>query len=327
MNALRWRGAKGGPMRVAVLVPPRINNGRVDQDDTFVQADEVSACLRDLGHEAIPAEYADHGLRTVSNLSDICPDIVVNLVEEVPEGPDQVHRATALLDRLGIPYTGARTPALLALGDKRTMKPLLAAAGLPIVPGIEDAPPYSTFIVKSAIEHASLGMDASSVVHGIDAARELIAQRHARFGGEWFAEVYIDGREFDVSLLETPDGTIVLPIAEIAFSGHQDGRPRLFDYDSKWAPDSASAHITQRIFPPREEPLFTELERLARAAWNCFDLSGFAHVDFRVDRNGMPYILEVNPNPCIGHEAGICEAASKIGLSQTDVVAALLAAA
>lgn len=316
------------PMRVALLLPPRAAGERPDQEDTFVQAAEVAACLRQLGHDPVEVEYADHGERTLAGLRDAAPDVVVNLVEEVPEGLDHLHLVTDLLERTGMRFTGARSPALADLGDKRAMKDRLRARGLPVAPGLDEAPAGTRFIVKSAREHASLGLDDHSVVSGAEAARALMAEKAAEFGGDWFAEAYVDGREFDLSMVEQPGSAtpLVFPPAEIVFTDHAE-RPRIYSYASKWEEGSDAFEATPRVFPPREEPLFTELERLAVAAWHEFGLTGCCHVEFRVDADGRPYILEVNANPCLTREAGYISSAEQAGLTQADIVAAMLAAA
>ena len=306
-------------------MPPRLADARPDQDDTFVQASEISNCLARLGHRPVEAEYADHGERTEQTLRAIAPDLVLNLVEEVPEGPDQLHRVTELLDRLGYRYTGARSRGLESTGRKLTMKQMLRDAGLPTAQLIDDAPASSRFIVKSALEHASLGIDDFSVVDGADPARALMAEKQRTFGGPWFAETYIEGREFDVAMLEIGGRVRTLPPAEILFVDHADGRPKIFNYASKWDEGSDSFEATPRIFPARETPLFDELERIALAAWSLFSLNGCAHVDFRVDAAGKPYVLEVNANPCLTSDAGYTLAAAEVGLTQDDIVAALLA--
>jgi D-alanine-D-alanine ligase len=234
---------------------------------------------------------------------------------------------TALLDRLGYRYTGARTHALEATGKKLEMKRLLRAAGLPTALHIDDAPPDSIFIVKSALEHASLGLDDNSVVRGATAARTLMAEKAATFDGPWFAETYIEGREFDVGMLEIDGRVRTLPPAEILFTGHDNGRPRIFSYASKWDEGSDSFEATPRIFPTRETPLFDELERIALAAWAAFGITGCAHVDFRVDAAGLPFVLEVNANPCLTSDAGYVLATEQAGLTQTDIIAAMIAAA
>jgi D-alanine-D-alanine ligase len=208
------------------------------------------------------------------------------------------------------------------------MKAALAAAGLPVPPGLaEDEHDDATaWIVKSATEHASLGLTAENVVTGASAARALIARRRGEYGGHWFAEAYIEGREFNLGLLERGRVGRCLPVAEIGFTGPA-GRPNVVGYDAKWQEDSAAYATTPRLFHDDEQPLFARLRQLALAAWELFDVHGCARVDVRVDEAGRPAILEVNANPCLARDAGFCAAAERAGLSQTDVVRTLLDAA
>jgi D-alanine-D-alanine ligase len=315
-------------LRIAVLTPPRDPGGRPDLDDTFVQAEEIAGCIRTLCHEPLAMVFGADREAAAVELKVAAPDLVFNLVEDVPEGPDKVYLATALLDRLGLRFTGASTPALATLGDKTRMKLALVGAGHPVADGLEDSREDTVFIVKSAIEHASIGIDASSVVTGPEAARALVAMRQSSHGGAWFAERYIDGREFNVSVLQTLDGPLLLPVAEILFTNHADGRPRIVGYEEKWFAASDAYAETPRAFPdaPADAPLLAELGRLALAAWDLFELTGYARVDFRVDAAGRPFILEVNANPCLAADAGFC-AAARIGMSQTDVIAHIIACA
>ncbi len=308
-------------MRVLVLTSPADTANRPDTADTLVQAEEVATNLRTLGHETLVTPYP-YG-HDFTSFRDFAPHLVFNLVEDLPEGPDQLHNVTHFLEQEDVAYTGAATEALRLLGNKPEMKARLRMAGLPVPASLGDTGGGNRYIVKSCREHASLGLNAENVVTGAGAALLVMAERQAEYGGEWFAEEYVDGREFNVALL---DGE-VLPIAEILFTDHGEGAPRIVGYAEKWATDSAAFAATPRVFPPREEPLFSELERLACAAWVTFALAGYARVDFRVDRQGRPYILEVNANPCLAADAGFCAAAAQRGLSQADVVARLLEAA
>jgi D-alanine-D-alanine ligase len=312
-------------MRVMILTSPDDIAARPDTDDTLIQAEEIATCLRRLDHE--PAIVPFELNRTISALDGFNPEIVFNLVEDVPEGPDQVHLATEFLDGRGVPYTGASTTALRRLGRKPAMRARLRDAGLLIPPGLGEAGTDARLIVKSATEHSSIGLSADNVVLGTGAAMMMIARRQAELGGEWFAEAYIDGREFNVALLDGPDGPTTLPIAEILFTAHSADTPKIVGYAEKWDTQSPAYLSTPRSFPAPEQPLFSELERLSRAAWDAFDLTGYARVDFRVDRAGRPYILEINANPCLAADAGFCAAAARLGLSQTDVVARLLQSA
>jgi len=310
---------------VAILVPPESPEAAADRADTFLQAREISECLTILGKDALTVSFGPDRADTADRLRRYRPGVVVNLVEDLPEGSDQLQLVPAFLGRLGLRCTGAAAPALAALADKRAMKAALRRAGLPTP--AEAAGPDGRLIVKSAIEHASIGLDASSVVIGAGVAA-LIAERQARFGGVWFAEAYVEGREFNVSLLGTPAGPRVLPVAEIRFLAAGDG-PHIVGYTEKWADDSAAYAETPRVFPeaPADRPLLAELARLSLAAWDLFGLAGYARLDFRVDEAGRPFIVDVNANPCLARDAGFCAAAGRAGLSQTEIVAHLIEAA
>lgn len=316
-------------MRVAVLTPPRGKTPRPDLADTFVQGEQVTAILAARGHEVRPATYGPDMGATEKDLRRLAPDLVFNLVEDIPEGPDKLHLVTALLEDLDLSYTGAGTAALEALGDKPRMKATLVDGGLPVAPDLLASEGTGRFIVKSRTEHASLGISDKSVVVGRIAAEAMIAARTAEFGGLWFAEEYIDGREFNVSVLETLNGPLLLPAAEIVFLDHAGDRPRIVGYEEKWSEGSIAYETTPRVFPTdsADAPLVGELERLALAAWRIFGLTGYARVDFRVDLEGRPYILEVNANPCIAADAGFCAAAAQAGLTQEDVISHIVATA
>jgi D-alanine-D-alanine ligase len=312
-------------MRVLILTSPPPAEPRPDTDDTLVQAEEIADCLRQLGHE--PATVPFELNRAISALNGIDPHLVFNLVEDVPEGPDMVHLATEFLDRRGVVYTGTSSKSLRRLGRKPAMKATLRDAGLPVPPGVGHGGLDARYIVKSTIEHSSVGLDASSVVVGTAAALMKVTECEKKLGGEWFAEAYIEGREFNIALLDGLARPALLPIAEILFTEHPGEAPKIVGYAEKWDPESPAFRTTPRRFPPREEALFSALERLAHAAWDLFGLAGYARVDFRVDRDGNPYILEINANPCLAADAGFCAAAAQMGLTQTDVVARLLEAA
>ena len=147
----------------------------------------------------------------------------------------------------------------------------------------------------------------------------------ARFGGDWFAERYVEGREFNIAML---DGR-VLPMAEMRFEQWPEGKPRIVGYDAKWEEDSTGWNGTVRAFGvEKNEPRLAEgLRTACEKVWTLFGLTGFARVDFRVDGNGTPLILEINTNPCISPDAGFAAAAAEAGLSYEALIEAIVEAA
>jgi D-alanine-D-alanine ligase len=136
-------------------------------------------------------------------------------------------------------------------------------------------------------------------------------------------ESYVEGREFNLALLEGPGRRPqVLPPAEIQFKSFPDGTPRIVGYAAKWEDDSEEFARTPRRFdfPEGDRELLDSLRQLALRCWSLFGLRGYARVDFRVDAQGLPWVLEVNTNPCLSPNAGFLAAAERAGLSPTEVI-------
>ena len=142
------------------------------------------------------------------------------------------------------------------------------------------------------------------------AVRHRLRQQVEHWGGAWFAEEYIDGREFNIAVLASPRGPETLPPAEIDFSAFPAGKRRVVGYRAKWAEDSFEYGNTPRRFdfPPADDRLLEELQHLARQCWRLFTLRGYVRVDFRVDSQRRPWILEINTNPCLSPDAGFAAA-------------------
>jgi D-alanine-D-alanine ligase len=325
-------------VRIAVLHDEPPAEPRPDERDTQQQALAVASRLEASGHAvARVALGLDLGAARRA-LSELGPEVVVNLVESVAGSGRLIHLAPALLEAMGLRFTGAGSAAMFATTHKVLAKRLLATAGLPtpawvLASGAGDgaAPGGGRWIVKSVCEDASIGIADDAVVDVAAPERlpAIVAARAERLGGEAFAERYVEGREFNLSLLAKHEGVEVLPPAEIVFEGFPAGKPRIVGYAAKW--DEASfefAHTPRRFgFPAADRALLARLEDLARRAWSLFGLSGYARVDFRVDPEGRPWILELNANPCLAEDAGFAAAAARANLDLRAVLARILAAA
>ncbi len=319
-------------MKVVVLhdtVPEEGANP--DQADVLVQAAEVCRALRELGHDPVTLS-ATLDLRLLRDrLREVRPGLVFNLVESLESYGRLIHVAPTLLRCLGIPYTGAEADALFLTTNKLLTKRALREADIPTpahysAAGLLGSTSFTpgSYIVKSVWEHASVGLDEDSVVEASDAAQlgAQMARLQEKQGGECFAEAYIDGREFNLSLLASKGGPQVLPPAEIRFEGYPEGKTRIVGYRAKWHEGSFEYQHTPRSFGfPREDgELIERLKNLALRCWSLFDLRGYARVDFRVDPNGRPWVLEVNVNPCLSPNAGFFAAATEAGISFTRIV-------
>ena len=180
--------------------------------------------------------------------------------------------------------------------------------------------PSKTYIAKPLWEDASVGINDSSVFRGNDAG--IITSLKDRWGKGFFIEEFINGREFNVSVLGGEKGPQVMPLAEILFNDFPAEKPRIVGYAAKWNQDTFEYKNTPRSFDLKNtsENLKNELKEMATKCWGIFKLKGYARVDFRVNQQNEPFVLEINANPCISPDAGFYAACSKAGISFTEMV-------
>lgn len=303
-----------------------------DERDVLVQAAAVESALAAAG---LATRRLAVGLDLAAArraLADAAPAVVFNLVEAIGGRGRLVHLAPALLDALGIPYTGSPTEALFLSSNKRLAKQVLSGAGVPTPPWwdgerVEGGPWPGPWIVKSVWEHASFGLTDEAVVPTLELALARAAALGDATGGEWLAEAYVDGRELNVALLAGPEGVPEpLPVSEIRFDGLPAGRPRIVGYAAKWVPESPEyRHTVRRWLEPADDgELAGRLVAFAERCWALLGLAGYARVDFRVDGDGRPWVLEVNANPCLSPDAGFAAAVGRAGVGYEVAVVRLV---
>ncbi len=313
-----------------VLHEPFEATARPDELDALVQVEEVSAALQRMGWAVSTLPVDLDARRWSERLRAERPAFVFNLVESLAGSGRLIAVVPSLLEAFGFPFSGSGADALYQTSHKLLAKRWMALHGVPtpawFEPAAGAAPDDGRWIVKSVWEHASLGIDDSSVVSGADALRACLDERRGRFGGEWFAERFLDGREFNISLIEEDGRPHVLPLAEIRFDGLAEGAERIVGYAAKWDTESPEYVNTPRFFPDLDAGLRQRLHDLALECWRLFGLRGYARVDVRLDRDGAPWVLEVNANPCLSSDAGFAAAAARGGRSFDAVIDAIVAA-
>ena len=322
-------------MNIAILHAPVPEGASPDEQDTLVEAQAVAAALAGLGHSAHAVPFTLDLREAAKSLQTRSPDLVFNLVEGVDGQGQLIHLCPSLLDCLRIPYTGAPADAMYLSSNKLLAKRILRDSGVPTPAWVSNAArdghgslTGSAFIIKAVWEHASIGLDEDSIIMPADRdhlSRE-IAQRQKKWNREFFAERYIDGREFNMSILAEESGPRVLPPAEIKFVEYPEGKHRVVGYRAKWDEASFEYQHTQRCFsfPEEDRPLLDRIISLTEKCWHVFGLRGYARVDFRVDKEGNPYVLEVNANPCIAPDSGFVAAAAMAGINFTGAVERIL---
>lgn len=320
---------KQGPLSVLVLHEAIDAHARPDELDALVQVRQVSTAMQDLGWLVSTLATGLDLEKTLAYITRQQPDCVFNLVESLAGDGRLIHFVPAVLRQADTRFTGSDSDALYMSSHKLLAKNLMRQNGI-MTPDFFTRRGHSgngeaegkdrKWIVKSVWEHASFGLDDGCVVDGVTAALARIEACRQRHGGEWFAEQYIDGREFNISVLEKDGQVQILPMAEIDFEGYPQGKPKIVDYAAKWDENAPEYKSTRRVFPVLPGKLQQAMQDAIQQCWSCFGLDGYARVDFRVDAAGMPFVLEVNANPCLARDAGLYAAAQQAGLSFEQLV-------
>jgi len=306
-----------------------------DELDTLAQAKAISQALADLGYEPIDLFFSLDLNETIHALKSIDPALVFNLVESVAGKGQMIYTAPTILDYLQLPYTGSRTEALFLTSNKLLAKKMLRISGIATPSWVSSQNLWGNgrsydvpFIIKSVWNHASIGLNDDSLIYAKSYQHlcDEMELRRRDFGDDCFAEGYIDGREFTISLLAGDCVPEVLPLAEIEFIDYPPDKAKIITFKAKWQKGSFEYEHTCRCFSfaNRDIPLRQQLAKIARGCWNIFGLRGFARVDFRVDHAGKPWVLDINANPCLAPDSGFIAAAKEAGLNFNQVIKRVL---
>lgn len=295
-----------------------------DELDVLDQVEHIEKHLLELGIVVYRKGFSERFMEEIATLAAEKPDFVFNLVESINNKGELSYFIPALLNMYSIPYSGNPLEALFITNSKTLAGKAMRNAGIRN-PGSyfpsqkELLVPGQKYIVKPIWEDGSLGITDKSVFECKPGFEEILKGLD---DSHWFIEDFIDGREFNISVLAGKDGPEVLPPAEIVFVNFDDNKPKIVDFKAKWEMDSFEYINTVREFPgdSLNKQLEKNLQESARACWHLFGLKGYARVDARIDKNDNVFVLEVNGNPCISPDGGFVAATRVAGYPFIDVL-------
>jgi D-alanine-D-alanine ligase len=302
-------------MKIALLFDGASALGKSPDLLILETVEAVEAVLAAEGNQVVRVPVHTDG-RWVERVRRTKADVVFNLCEGIDGIAALEPTVISALEVLGIPFTGSPSWTTSLCLRKHVVNAILDRSRLPIprFAVVRPGEPIPTVgfpaICKPAAEDASLGVEQRSVVRTMRALAERVASMHEHWD-EVLVQRYIDGREVNVGIL----GDQVLPVSEIQFDAMPKGMWRIVSYRSKWATGSDEDTGAQPQCPAHLPPeLAEQLQRLAMQAWRVVGGEGYGRVDFRIDRAGRPWILEVNSNPDIAPDAGLARMAGVEGL-------------
>lgn len=312
--------------KIAIIYNPPRTQETADNLDTLTQLQEITSILKTNKITVTQIPFFESLEKIEKTLLLNAPDIVFNLVESLKGTDALAYTATAFLEYMGYQYTGCPAWSLAALSNKIVAKNILTKAQLPTPDffTLDSKLPLNSsdkWIVKSATENASFEMNKQSINNTIGQA--LLSLKNKNSGNLWFAEKFISGREFNVSIIEDLNGKAkVLTPAEMTLQNNIPLEGEIIDYEAKWCETSSRYNKFFRRFEytSSDKDLLINIRDISAECWELFGLRGAARVDFRIDETGHPWILEVNANPCLSSDAGLAAAALFEGISHNELI-------
>jgi len=290
----------------------------------------VTGALKELKYDVGFLEVDLNLKNAIRNIQKINPDIIFNLVETIGNKGEFAFLANSMLTHLRIPYTGSPLIAMFHCSNKYLAKKELTRVGIKTPAGYtlnecNKLKKNKKYLIKPIWEEGSLELDEDCVFMGSDS--EFIRKIQSKSRDHYFVEEFIEGREFNNSILYSENGPEVLPLAEMTFQDFPEGKPRMMGYKSKWDENSFEYTHTRRTFSSSkaDKLLREEMTAICKKCWNELDLKGYVRIDFRVTKDSVPLVIDINLNPCLSESGGFMAASKKKGLTFPTVVSRILA--
>jgi len=299
----------------------------LSESEFFTHLNIIESILKknfeDVRHLPIGTDFYEN----IKNIESFNPDIIFNFVESIEGRSEYEVYVAGLFEILEISYTGNNGLTLANCLNKFRSKQILTSYSintpsftiLKLRDDIESTVNDLDFplILKLNKEDASIGISENSVVHNYEELITRINFLRETYNQDLIIEEYIEGREFNVAILDEE----ILPISEINFSGLPDNLPKIVTYEAKWSPGTIYYKYTTPECPAKISPEIKKiLEETAWSAYSAMECRDYARVDIRLDKNNIPYVIEVNPNPDISEDSGFVRAVKAAGKSYESLI-------
>ncbi len=287
-------------MRVALVL-----NTRKDESEFEVEYDPphtielIRHGIEAAGHEYIFIEADEHAL---DNLRKIRPDLALNRAEGL-RGESRESHIPAMLEMLEIPYIGANVLSTAVCLNKGWTKKILSYHDIltpqfHIVSSLEEVDRIKfeyPVILKPNEEGSSVGINEDNVVHNLAQLKAKLKDMLGEYIQSILIEQFIAGREFSVGALGKPDGTLeILPIVEVDFTNMPTEVGNVLGQRAKTILDDLSHYVCPAKI---DNALRERLEKISLEVCRYLEVPDFARIDFRMDKKGRIFFLEINPLP------------------------------
>lgn len=301
-------------------------------DCPWVTEYDVLTTLEDLGYEVKVLGLIDDIHRLINEIEEFKPYCVFNLLEEFNYETQSDYKVLALLDMMGIKYTGCNPKGLLLARDKAISKKILKhhKIGTPKFftlskKGKKKIPKNLNFplIVKCLFEEASLGIAKASVVASKEKLLERVDYIHTKLNEDAIIEEFIPGKEIYVGVL----GNIKLsnlPLWELRFENVEEPSKEIYSEQAKWNKKYRKRKGIHSQVADLPKEVENKIIKTVKNTYRVLNLSGYARIDLRLTDDNQVYILEANPNPNIASDDEFAESAKAVGISYSDLIEKLI---
>ena len=302
--------------------PPASQDYKKQVESTDEAEFDVARALLSKGHEVRLLGFRDNLDQLLAGLRAEPVDVVFNLVERFRGQSGLDYTVAALLEMLGLPYTGASSEGLMLARDKALTKKVFAYQGIRIphfmvcrqkTPMQRPSDLRFPLIVKPLDEDASVGIAQASVVRDDDALKERVNFIHERFKTAAIVEEFIAGRELYVGVIGN-DPPRALPPIEMVFAQESSEESRIATFKAKWSHKYRKDRGIENCIATNLSK--EQRDRLAEVAVRTYQAAGlrdYGRIDVRLAHDQEIYVVEANPNPYLADGEDLAWAAEEGG--------------
>lgn len=309
--------------------------------DTYAEWDtwETINAVRDAIDATHNVTLVEANTDAYIKLKELNPDIVFNIAEGL-NGFNRESQIPAMLDMLQIPYTGSDALTLGICLEKSRAKEILTYHKIPnakffIAFCPEDANGGKIdfpVIVKPVSEGSSKGIFSSSLVNTPAELKDEVIRITDGYNQPALIEEFLPGREFTVAVLGNGEEARVLPIIEIRYERFPENVVPLYSYEAKWILDTKENSFDVFDCPANiTAELEEQIKLTALKTFHLLRCKDWSRIDLRLDRNGIPNIIEINPLPGImpdpNENSSFPKAARAAGMTYDEMIRSVLDAA
>ncbi len=307
-------------------------------DDTYAEWDSFETI--DAIKEAISLHHnvtlIEANTKCFNKFLDVKPDIVFN-ISEGKNGRSREAQVPAILEMIGIPYTGSDPWTLTTCLDKQRTKEFLSYHNIPtpkflVVNNANDFENFSLkfpVIIKPIAEGSSKGIYNSSIFSDYSTLESSVFQKIEEYNQPFLVEEFLEGREFTVGILGNNNNAVVLPVVEINFESLPKELNPIYSYEAKWIYDTTENPLDIYDCPANlVNELEEKIKQLALKTFKIFNCKDWCRIDIRLDNHGTPNVIELNPLPGVlpdpRDNSCLPKAARTYGLSYNELINSVL---